>query len=335
MEIIRIDQVAAIAAGITDIRAMAVFSVIEGRIRASLTDKGVQDGCSYVRVTSQDIQEELPCLNLTERTVRRLVGVLEKAGMVVRSARGACFYRLPVKADRQPQLPTPPNKGYKPEEERIATNSNTPSPSFGNYAPDITGTAQASAAQSSLNPITPVPEAAPQPPHTRGTQASAPDCERFRLWFNNLVSSTHSRIPQVSSMDGGRGAMLAEICRIYGKKQVVATLVKCTEMDFCNGGNNRGWVATIDWLLSPGNFRKCLEGAYDNRVRDIAAPNPVAETRDRDMEARQRRYAEWRSRAVSRDEFEKQMEMHRLKGTLDAWMAALKRDYEARNAAVS
>lgn len=35
---------------------------------------------------------------------------------------------------------------------------------------------------------------------------------------------------------------------------------------FCRGQNDRGWVATFDWLLQPETRVKVLEGKYDNRV---------------------------------------------------------------------
>lgn len=34
---------------------------------------------------------------------------------------------------------------------------------------------------------------------------------------------------------------------------------------FCNGRNDRGWVATFDWLLKPETAVRVLEGKYDDR----------------------------------------------------------------------
>lgn len=42
--------------------------------------------------------------------------------------------------------------------------------------------------------------------------------------------------------------------------------------DFCRGENQRGWVATFDWLLQPDTAPKVLEGKYDNRQRGPAPP---------------------------------------------------------------
>lgn len=34
---------------------------------------------------------------------------------------------------------------------------------------------------------------------------------------------------------------------------------------FCNGGNDRGWRADIDWFLKPDSISKIIEGKYDNK----------------------------------------------------------------------
>lgn len=36
---------------------------------------------------------------------------------------------------------------------------------------------------------------------------------------------------------------------------------------FCRGENDRGWVATFDWLLKPDTAVKVLEGKYDDRAK--------------------------------------------------------------------
>lgn len=41
--------------------------------------------------------------------------------------------------------------------------------------------------------------------------------------------------------------------------------------DFCRGKNERGWVATFDWLLQPDTAIKVLEGKYDNRGKPTRA----------------------------------------------------------------
>jgi hypothetical protein len=46
------------------------------------------------------------------------------------------------------------------------------------------------------------------------------------------------------------------------------------ESDFCNGHNDRNWVATIDWVLKNAtNYVKVLEGKYNNKPKKITNEN--------------------------------------------------------------
>lgn len=78
-------------------------------------------------------------------------------------------------------------------------------------------------------------------------------------------SITHKPIPRCRELTKARRkhakARLAErplpeweevIARIQGSR-------------FCRGGNDRGWVATFDWLLQADTAVKVLEGKYDDR----------------------------------------------------------------------
>lgn len=48
---------------------------------------------------------------------------------------------------------------------------------------------------------------------------------------------------------------------------------KLAASDFCNGKNDRGWVASFDWLIeNDNNYVKVLEGRYDNRTAPAAQP---------------------------------------------------------------
>ena len=45
----------------------------------------------------------------------------------------------------------------------------------------------------------------------------------------------------------------------------VGIVQRIAESTFCNGKNDRGWIATFDWLLQPDTHLKVDEGKYDNR----------------------------------------------------------------------
>lgn len=43
-------------------------------------------------------------------------------------------------------------------------------------------------------------------------------------------------------------------------------ITRLAASDFCNGKNDRSWVADFDFLLRPDSLAKVLEGKYDNRA---------------------------------------------------------------------
>lgn len=45
----------------------------------------------------------------------------------------------------------------------------------------------------------------------------------------------------------------------------ISVVTRIAQSDFCNGKNDRSWVATFDWLLQPETNLKVSEGKYDNR----------------------------------------------------------------------
>lgn len=40
---------------------------------------------------------------------------------------------------------------------------------------------------------------------------------------------------------------------------------KVSQNDFLSGGGDKGWVATFDWIVKPGNAAKVMEGTYDRK----------------------------------------------------------------------
>ena len=49
----------------------------------------------------------------------------------------------------------------------------------------------------------------------------------------------------------------------------VEVVARIDASPFCRGQNDRGWVASFDWLIAEGNADKVLEGNYDNRASTV------------------------------------------------------------------
>lgn len=92
--------------------------------------------------------------------------------------------------------------------------------------------------------------------------ASPPVGELVDVW-NGLP---HPPFPACHAVTGKRlraaQARLREVPDIDRWRKAVARL---PTSPFLRGENDRGWVATLDWLLRPDTLTKLEEGAYDTR----------------------------------------------------------------------
>ena len=64
--------------------------------------------------------------------------------------------------------------------------------------------------------------------------------------------------------DTNRGKLLKRRILDYGIEDVLEAVEKVRNSPFLTGHNDKGWVATFDWFISPNNFPKVLSGNYDN-----------------------------------------------------------------------
>ena len=106
--------------------------------------------------------------------------------------------------------------------------------------------------------------------------------ERFRTYFNATVE--HTPIRQVRTLSEARKKTLRSIFREFGKDTVEEALAKVVASRWCCGENDKGWVASFDWIFKKTSFIKILEGNYDNRTRPAASADSSAsrkESRDR------------------------------------------------------
>ena len=84
----------------------------------------------------------------------------------------------------------------------------------------------------------------------------------FTIWNENRGS-----LPRAESLSSKRKSMATS--RIKGSPNVKywSTVVRrLAASSFCNGDNDRGWVASFDFLLKPDTHIKVMEGKYDTRA---------------------------------------------------------------------
>lgn len=85
----------------------------------------------------------------------------------------------------------------------------------------------------------------------------------FEIWNQN-----RGKLPEALSLTKKRARSLNERWKENPDHDFwVACVKKLATSDFCVGKNDRGWIATIDFLARPDTCVKVFEGAYDNKKK--------------------------------------------------------------------
>lgn len=99
-----------------------------------------------------------------------------------------------------------------------------------------------------------------------GADPPLPSAEICRMW-NEIVPNC----PKVNTISGQREKMLRARWKEHPDVEWwQALFARIAGSGFLTGQNERGWVATFDWVLKPVNLDKILGGNYDDR----ASPQP-------------------------------------------------------------
>ena len=137
------------------------------------------------------------------------------------------------------------------------------------------------------------------------------DLKSLIEFFNKSVAECGSVLPKIKGATGKRVGYVKARIREFGIDAVYEVIAKATASDFLNGKNQRGWVASFDWIMLPTNFPKVLEGNYDNRENiylpqnngtNINRQSAATGTNADGREQRARAYAATIARLAAEDE---------------------------------
>ena len=93
---------------------------------------------------------------------------------------------------------------------------------------------------------------------------SAFDYDGFVKYFNSTLDKNGSIIPRIKVFDDRRKSVIHARLVQFGKDALYEAVEKAAKSFFLNGGGSKGWKAKFDWIFGPDNFKKVLEGNYDN-----------------------------------------------------------------------
>lgn len=111
---------------------------------------------------------------------------------------------------------------------------------------------------------------APSAPRARAENEAKParkeckiDFEKVRQQFNRVMDK--SKIPKLKGkITGQRRAFFEARVRENGIVSVYRVMIKASASAFLNGGGQKGWCASFEWIFRPNNFPKVLDGYYDD-----------------------------------------------------------------------
>lgn len=117
-------------------------------------------------------------------------------------------------------------------------------------------------------------------------------CNNVAKYFNEQMQGKQVR--KIVKLNKSRMSQVLARTKEYGKEAVAQVIVKTANSNFLNGDNNRGFLATFDWIFRPTNFPKIYEGNYDNRTSIQRSTSAAADN------GRAQRDAAWRAYATQR-----------------------------------
>lgn len=82
-----------------------------------------------------------------------------------------------------------------------------------------------------------------------------------------IWNTNRKALPQVVVINASRLKKCQQIFSSLTEPQWVEVVSRLAGSEFCNGKNDRGWIANFDFFLRPETGPKALEGAYDNREK--------------------------------------------------------------------
>lgn len=117
-------------------------------------------------------------------------------------------------------------------------------------------------------------------------------CNKVATYFNEQMQG--KQVKKIVKLNKERISRILARTKEYGKEAVAQVIVKTANSNFLNGDNNRGFLATFDWIFRPTNFPKIYEGNYDNRTSIQRSTSAAADN------GRAQRDAAWRAYAMQR-----------------------------------
>lgn len=209
----------------------------------------VKDGVSYVWIYHLIFLQDLPILPISEGTFRNRLCELKRKGLIVSETvkliKGSKSYysvtelTMSFKNDvRRNFKMTPDNIDISKDISSISSNIKSNTSNQLNIIQD-----------NNIN--------------NKEDTYNKEDVEKFVADYNSICKS----LPKCKRMTVGRSKGIIKILKKFSYEEILEVFNTLENSDFCKGNNDRGWKASIDFVLSEEKFVRVLEGRYSNKAR--------------------------------------------------------------------
>ena len=86
-------------------------------------------------------------------------------------------------------------------------------------------------------------------------------------WFVDTYNSICVSLPKCVRLTAKRSKGISNILKKFTEDEILEVFTNLENSDFCKGKNDRGWRASIDFILNEDKFVYTLEGRYNSKRR--------------------------------------------------------------------
>lgn len=233
-----------------NLKEVLLLNYVIDAIASPTMEHKVQNGVAYVWLKHDRILKDLPILSISERSLIDYLNKLKDLDLLdvfvvhLESGRGSkSYYSITEKCE---SLKYDQVQKIAVSQRPSAENCN--SDNISNSNSDIRDNTQQSLFTDNIN------------------NSKKEDMSNKVQEFINNYNAICKSLPKCQRTTTKRSKGIANILKKFSQQEIIQVFNNLETSDFCKGNNNRGWRASIDFILNEEKFIKTLEGAYNNHM---------------------------------------------------------------------
>lgn len=206
-------------------------------------------GVSYVWLYHEKIHEDLPILGITEGTLKNRLSVLKQKGLIMsetqRLIKGSKTY-YSVSELTMSFINDVRCHSKMTSDNNISNNISKND----NSIRDNTNKQQELFNTNNIN-----------------NNKEVLEVRKSGQWFVDTYNSICVSLPKCVRLTAKRSKGISNILKKFTEEEILAVFNNLENSDFCKGKNDRGWRASMDFILNEDKFVYTLEGRYNSKRR--------------------------------------------------------------------